>query len=145
MSETTPHPTKRTAGASVAPAGDGPDQGLDGGAGRWAVMVSALGVVLTAAACLVFFTGFLGIARLPGPIPPMDAIPRTGETAGPLRRMGIGLGLFGAAALFCLTGLVAGIRFWNRVETYRSGAWAIALAACAPVLTVMMLAGMGAT
>ena len=57
----------------------------------------------------------------------------------------VGLGLFGAAALFCLTGLVAGIRFWNRAETYRSGAWAIALAACAPVLTVMMLAGMGAT
>ncbi|GAA1395721.1 hypothetical protein [Luteococcus peritonei] len=136
MSETTTWPSEQ---------GSGEMPSADGSGGRWAVVTAALGVLATAAACLTFFTGYLGIARLPGDIPPMDAIPRTEATRVPLLQMQVGLGLFGLAAVLCLVGLVAGIRLWRSATGYRSGAWAIALAACAPILAIMMLAGMGAT
>lgn len=137
--------TTQPTGASAATRNGAATQPGDGSQGRWAVVVSSLAVLATAAACLVFFSGYLGIARLPGPIPPMDQIPRTPASADALREMAIGLGLFALAGVLALVGLVGGIVLWRRPDGYRSGAWAMALAACTPVLTIMMLAGMGAT
>lgn len=114
-------------------------------AGRWAVLVSSAAVIATFAASWVFFQGFLGIARLPGDIPPIDQIPHTAQTEHPLAMMHTGLWIYGLAALLALAGLAGGIHFFRRADGYRNGVWAIALSVCTPVLALMLLTGMGAT
>lgn len=113
--------------------------------GRWAVVVGGLAVVATFAASLVFFQGFLGVAAVPGPMPPINHVPHTPATERPLALMRAGLWLYGLAGTLAAVGLVSGIHFFRRPDGFRHGTWAIALSACTPVLALMLLSGMGAT
>lgn len=113
--------------------------------GTWAVVVSAFAVIATAAACGILFRGYLALARLPGEVPPLDQVPDTPQTQGPMQWMQFGTWGLALAALLALVGLVAGVRLVRRPDGFNRGVWAIALAACTPVLAVMLLAGMGAT
>lgn len=113
--------------------------------GTWAVVVSALAVITTTAACATLFRGYLALARLPGDIPALDQVPETAETRMPMMWMRYGTWGLVLAGILSLVGLVAGILLVKRPDGFNRGVWAIALAACTPVLAVMLLAGMGAT
>ena len=113
--------------------------------GRWAVAVSSAAVIATFAGSLVFFQGFLGIAALPGEVPPMDQVPRTAATEHPLALMQTGGWILALAGVLALVGLGGGIHFARRPDGFKLGVWAIALAACTPVLALMLVTGMGAT
>ena len=76
---------------------------------------------------------------------PLDQVPDTPQTQGPMQWMQFGTWGLALAALLALVGLVAGVRLVRRPDGFNRGVWAIALAACTPVLAVMLLAGMGAT
>lgn len=135
MSTPARHPGNATSMTDEAP----------GTEGNRVVVVAALAVVATFVACLVFFQGFLDIARLPGDVPAINQIPHNAQTSTGLSLMHWGSSIGIVAALLALAGLVLGIRAARRPDSFRRGVWAIALSACTPVLAVMLLAGMGAT
>ncbi|MEL4504317.1 hypothetical protein AAEX63_07155 [Luteococcus sp. H138] len=122
----------------AAPAADAPE-------GTWAVVVSAFAVITTTLASGVLFKGYLDLAKIPGPTPAMDQIPDTPAAQSALQWMQIGGGIYIVAALLAIIGLAAGIHFARRPLGFGRGVWAIALAACTPVLAIMLLTGMGAT
>lgn len=126
----------------TAPRSTAPD---DARGGTWAVLVAVAAVLVTFAASMVFFQGFLGIARQPGDIPPINHVPDTPATHRYLQWMHWGtIGLV-VAGVIALAGLVGGIAMARRPDSYKRGVWAIALSACTPVLAIMLLAGMGAS
>lgn len=116
-----------------------------GRGGRWAVVVSSLAVVATTLASGILFNGFLRLARLPGPTPALDQVPSGPATDQAMTLMQVGAWAFVPAGILMLVGLVGGIRLARRPDSFGSGVWAIALAACCPVLAIMLLTGMGAT
>lgn len=113
--------------------------------GTWAVIVSAFAVIATTIASGVLFKGYLDLAKIPGPTPSMDQIPNTPAAQSALRWMQVGGGLYIVAGLLAVLGLAAGIHFARRPLGFSRGVWAIALAACTPVLAIMLLTGMGGT
>ncbi|MGO4957365.1 hypothetical protein ACTQ49_08855 [Luteococcus sp. Sow4_B9] len=114
-------------------------------AGTWAVVVGALAVLVTTIASGVLFKGYLVLARMPGPMPSLDALPDNPEARAGSLWMMVGAGCFAVAAILALVAIGAGFHFSRRPDGYSRGVWALALGACTPVLAIMLLSGMGAT